>query len=450
MSGMNRPSFGSGHQTQRGVATLVVVMVLFFIVSLVAAYTSRNMIFEQRTSANQYRSTQAIEAAEAGIEWALALLNHQRITATCTNSTSITDTTFRERYLITDLATGRLTPKTITGGDLTSMCVLNGTQWDCSCPTSGSPSLTAPSGTGVNPAFRVRFQRIDPPATQPGVIRLQVVGCTRLDNACLDFDGQGLTNEGRAVVTQLVALTGNVASVPAAPLLARGKVDFSGASLAPTIYNTDSAGSGITVQAGGMITNVVSRSLPGTPGALSRVETDPALNNLVALTPFSAEDRMFASVFNMTAGTFKSQPAAVEVKPCSTLVPCTAAQVRTAVEMNPGRPIWVDGDLEVTSAGDIGTANKPVLVVVNGNLTFPVDATIYGMVYVRPPVPSPPPAMSSWVTSGMGRIQGAVVAEGEISGSGSPTIIYDRAVLDRLRGSVGSFVRAPGSWRDFR
>ena len=58
--------------------------------------------------------------------------------------------------------------------------------------------------------------------------------------------------------------------------------------------------------------------------------------------------------------------------------------------------------------------------------------------------------MSSWVTSGMGRIQGAVVAEGEISGSGSPTIIYDRAVLDRLRGSVGSFVRAPGSWRDFR
>jgi hypothetical protein len=34
-------------------------MLLFFIISMVAAYTSRNLIFEQRTSANQYRSTQA-------------------------------------------------------------------------------------------------------------------------------------------------------------------------------------------------------------------------------------------------------------------------------------------------------------------------------------------------------------------------------------------------------
>ena len=48
---------------QRGAAALVVVMVLFFIISLVAAYASRNMIFEQKTSANQYRSTAAMEAA---------------------------------------------------------------------------------------------------------------------------------------------------------------------------------------------------------------------------------------------------------------------------------------------------------------------------------------------------------------------------------------------------
>ena len=59
-------------RTQRGAASLVVVMVLFFIITLVAAYTSRNLLFEQRTSANQYRSTLAFETAEAGIEWALA------------------------------------------------------------------------------------------------------------------------------------------------------------------------------------------------------------------------------------------------------------------------------------------------------------------------------------------------------------------------------------------
>jgi len=423
--------------------------VLFFIVSLVAAYTSRNMIFEQRTSANQYRSTQAIEAAEAGVEWALAMLNHQRITATCTNSTSVADTSFRERYLITDAVTGGLTPTAMTGGALSSMCVLNGTQWDCSCPVNSIPSLTAPSGSGVYPAFRVRFQQIGLvpatlPPSQPGVIRLQVVGCTRLDTACLDFDGQGVTNEGRAVVTQLLALTGNVASVPAAALFARGKVDFGGAPA--VVYNTNSAGSGITVHSGGTITNVLSRSLPGTPAAQSLVESDPALN-LVALTPFSPEDRMFASVFNMTASTFQSQPAAVAV-PCVAGT-CTAAQVRAAIAMNPGRPIWIEGDLEVTTAGDIGEVLKPVLMVVNGNLTFPVNAIIYGLVYVRSTAPLPS-VTPNWVTSGTGQIQGAVVAEGEISGTGRPTIIHDREVLTRLRGSVGSFVRAPGSWKDFR
>jgi len=450
MSGMIRSRFGTAPQAQRGVATLVVVMVLFFIVSLVAAYTSRNMIFEQRTSANQYRSTQAIEAAEAGVEWALAMLNHQRITATCANSTTVADSSFRERYLITNAVTGGLTPKAMTGGALSSMCVLNGAQWNCSCPADSSPSLTAPSGAGVNPAFRVRFQQIGLvpatlPPSQPGVIRLQVVGCTRLDTACLDFDGQGVTNEGRAVVTQLVALTGNVASVPSAAVLARGNVNFGVAAAA--IYNTSSAGSGITVHTGGTINggtpinvaNLVLRSVPGTPAAQSLVAGDPALN-LVALTPFSAADRMFASVFNMTASTFQSQPAAVAV-PCTAGI-CTAAQVRTVVAMNPGRPIWVQGDLSVTTAGDIGSAAAPVLVVVNGNLTFPVNATVYGLVYLR---------TANWATSGTGgQIQGAVVAEGEISGSGSPTIIYDREVLTRLRGSVGSFVRAPGSWKDFR
>lgn len=447
MPGMNQSNFGRAPHAQRGVATLVVVMVLFFIVSLVAAYTSRNMIFEQRTSANQYRSTQAIEAAEAGIEWALAMLNHQRITATCTNSTTVTDLSFRERYLVTNPATGGLTPRTISGGDLTAMCVLNGNQWDCSCPSSGSPSLTTPTGPGVFPAFRVRFQQIGPvPATsapsQPGVIRLQAVGCTRLDNACLDFDGQGVTNEGRAVVTQLVALTGNVARLPAAALLARGNVDF-GVSPAK-IYNTDSAGTGITVHAGGTInkTYLDLRMPPGSPASqfqFSAVE-DPTLQ-LVALPPFTAEDRMFASVFNMTPGTFQSQPAAVAVGPCTATVPCTAAQVKAAVDMNPGRPIWVEGDLSVTTAVDIGEASAPVLVVVNGNLSFPVNATFYGLVYAR---------KSNWNTSGTGQIQGAVVAEGEISGNGSPTIIYDRTVLNHLRFSVGSFVRAPGSWKDFK
>ena len=82
---------------QSGAASLIVVMILFFILSLVAAYTNRSLIFEQRTASNQYRSTQALEAAEAGVEWALAMLNSGRITATCAPSVTVADPSFRQR-----------------------------------------------------------------------------------------------------------------------------------------------------------------------------------------------------------------------------------------------------------------------------------------------------------------------------------------------------------------
>ena len=46
---------------------LLVVVVLFFILALVTAYAGRNLIFEQRTSVNNMRATQAFEAAEASM-----------------------------------------------------------------------------------------------------------------------------------------------------------------------------------------------------------------------------------------------------------------------------------------------------------------------------------------------------------------------------------------------
>jgi hypothetical protein len=436
-----KPYRQSRLQAQRGVATLVVVMVLFFIVSLVAAYTNRNLIFEQRTSANQYRSTQALEAAEAGVEWALAMLNHGRITATCATSASAGDTSFRQRYIDTDSATGNLTARLKGTSTVrrSQSCVLNGTQWDCSCPEDADPSPPAPSGGGLNPAFRVRFEDISSPPSQPGVIRLHAVGCTKLDVAgCLDFDSQGVTNEGRAAITVLVALTGNAASPPAAAVLARDAINFGAAA---SVYNTSPTGSGITLHAGAAIntTNVVLHSNPGTPGSQSIVAADPALN-LAAVAPFSAEDRMFATVFNMTAGTFREQPAAVQLT-CGAGT-CVANDVRSAITLNPGRPIWIPGHLTVDTAGDIGSLLEPVLLIVEGNLSFTTAATIHGLVYVR---------TADWVTSGAaGQVRGAVVAQGEISGTGTPSFVYDSDVLRLLRYGTGSFVRVPGSWKDFR
>ena len=441
-------------RSQSGAATLIVVMVLFFIISLVAAYTSRNLIFEQRTANNQYRSTQALETAEAGLEWAISMLNFSRIGPACVASASTADTSFRQRYLNVD-SSGRISPVVA----LEPTCVSDGAGgWTCSCPTVPGPStLTPASTTQVLPAFRVRFQRVMDavnPAlatNQPGVVRVQVVGCTRLDTAgdpCLTFDGQGAFNEARVVVSAMLALTGGASSPPQAALTARGNVAITGVGY--SAYNTGAAGSGVTVHAGGTISEpgatklVSSAGNPG--GTVSVIASDSAFSagTGMAMAPlpvgagtFSTSDRMFAAYFNMRPEAMRAQQAAIEL-----VCPCNADDVRAKATLNPGRPIWVAGDLDVTTAGDIGSATEPVLLVVNGNLLFTLaGVNIYGLVYMR---------TNSWATSGAGQITGAAVAEGAIAGDTTATFAFDTDVMQRLRWNTGTFVRVPSSWKDFR
>ncbi len=467
---MKRMTRTQSRSSQQGAATLIVVMVLFFIISLVAAYTNRSLIFEQRTSSNQYRSSQALEVADAGLEWAVSQLNFERLEAVTNQCLQNTVTSlplppsFRQRYLNVDPATGNVTSiPNPAGGELTPSCVWTGatTGWSCSCPTSGAPVLTAPIAAGVWPAFRVRFRNImgavGTPLVprQPGSIWVDVVGCTRLDppgsaDPCLNFNGLGTLNEGRAVVSSIVTLAGNAAGLPAAALTVFGPVTPTGAL---AVYNTLPSGSGVTVHASGAVTPVaitLFRGAPGTPDASSWIANDAALSPAAA-APFTAAERMFASVFKMRPDTFRTQQGAVEVT-CPLGV-CTAAAVRTAQAANPGRPLWLTGTLSVNSAGDIGTATEPVVLVINGNLEFtPAGANvhIYGLIYTRLPVPNPA-GLTGWVLTGAGgQVNGAVVSEGGVSGSGSPTIVYAPDVLTRLRYEVGSYVRVPGSWRDFR
>jgi hypothetical protein len=150
----------------------------------------------------------------------------------------------------------------------------------------------------------------------------------------------------------------------------------------------------------------------------------------------SVAEHMLASVFGVAAATYRDQPAVLHFT-----TPPTAADLRTAIANNPMRPIWIDGDLVIDSAGDIGSAANPVVIVVNGgNLTFASNVKIYGAVFVMTP---------SWVTGGTGTIQGAAVASTGLGGNGNGTYVYDRALLENLRLTSGSFVIVPGSWKDY-
>lgn len=432
---MRTSSISLHRRSERGLATLTVVAVLFFIMSLVAAYTNRNLIFEQRTSGNQYRSTLAHEAAEAGVEWALAQLNGGRIDASCTPTGDVAAPTFRQRYLTIDPASGVVIPagglSADQGSTVWPTCVFNGASWNCGCPDVGSPVLAVPAGTAVFPAFRLRFVRSG--TTQPAVVQLEVNGCTKLVDTCLNFPAQAEPGEGRVSTRVLIALRGALAAPPVAALTVRGDVSIGGASMG--VYNGDAAVNGVTVLAGGTVAasspNLVVGSAPGSPTPNSMIEGDPGLQSL------ADNRRFFSTVFATWPETYRDQPATVRVD-CAGA--CNAGQLRGVAALNPGRVIWADGDVNLDTGGALGSAADPVLLVATGQIT--VDIPVYGLVYSH---------TDDWASAGTaaGEIHGALVAGGRISGNGSFNTIFDAEILSRLRWLSGSFVKVPGGWKDF-
>ncbi len=453
---------------QRGAASLLVVMVLFFAISLVAAYTSRNLIYEQRTSANQYRSTLAFEAADAGAEWATAQLNEARMSDDCVPlatagavSAGSPQPTFRERYLsidtaglITPMATSMITPtvKRLAG------CVFNGADWACDCPAAGEPNLAAvgTTGSGPFPAFWVQFELPNPAATPanqpPGVIAVRVNACTRNDPACLRFTREAQSGDGVASTWVALALKSALLTPPAAALTVRGTITSVDMLTAPTaafnFNNTDRASGGFTMISGTLIntpnSNLNVSTIPGTPNSDSVLNPDPTFSfpdlSLTPSTPANqGGSRMFVNLFGAWPNTYEAQPAVNRLN-CSTA--CTASQVSTALRLKPNRAVLLSGVGGLVLDADLGTASDPLVLISEGPVVASAAGiTVHGLIYVR---------ATNWTMSGATTVQGAVVTEGNLHLTGSQTVNYNPAVLARLQRSLGSFVRIPGGWRDFQ
>ena len=439
MTALLRPGYrwqrGAPRRRQHGLATLVVVMLLLLVMALVAGYTNRNLFFEQRVSANQYRATQALEAAEAGLEWGLAMLSAGRIDATCqpVADPASAEPSFRQRYLQIDDVDGSIEAlTTAAGAPLQPACVFDGAAWRCSCPTAGAPALAEPAGLDSHPAFRLEFEGA--PGLPAGVVRLQAVGCTRLDAAqvCADEASSG---DGRAVVTVLVALQSALRTPPV------GAVTVPGVPAAPDFgvgllraVNADAVAGGVTLHTGVAPVGVAElHTVPGSPAAESAVED-------ATLVPLGADDLLFNHLFGMEVATYGDQPGTIVVD-CD--AGCGAAGVRDMVRLNPGRMVWIDGDLDLDIADPIGTPDAPALLVVDGTLTASDPAAaVTGMIYTFGDTSGVPGALT---------LRGALVAHTTLTlaGPGTTTVVYNRDVLQRLRLTHGSFVQVPGSWKDF-
>jgi len=415
---------------QHGAAALFVIVMLCFAMVLVAALAQRNVVVEERRSANELRSRIAFSAADAGLEWALARINDPTpIGATCLPDTDASATSFRARILRIDAASGTVAPTTWSDSGiavpLQAACVRGAAGWTCSCPTSGRPTLPAVEGAALAPAFFVELAT----SARPGVVRVAATGCTKAAAAsgCAAQDASG--REATARVEIAWALLPALRSAPVAALTLGGDLDVGIAALG--VANVDASSGGLAVHVGGRILASALRveAPSGASLAGSIAAGDDELRTL-------GSERLFARHFGMPPRVWAAQPAARHVD-CRD--DCTAA-IAAAIARG-ARLLFVDGDAALAGPAVLGSTDDPIVLVASGVLTIVGDVAVHGAVHA---------ATLDWRDgAGFAFVHGSVVIAGDMRGNAAADIVRDAAILDRLANASGSFVRVNGSWKDF-
>ena len=450
---------------QRGAAALAVSLVLLFGMTLIAFFVNRGMIFEQRTSANQYRSTKAFEMAEAGLEWAVAKLNTESAiaaanqTLNCAPSTLAADNTFARRYLtigatgIGVVANGRPAGSVASDGSVIERCP--------------APGTSATLGAASEPRFMVTFDRTG--LTDPWSVRINSRGCTNAGDWCVD----GSTTsppDGVAVVTAIYKMKPAVPLAPGAGLVTGGAANATSGNM--TVVNEDRASNGITINSGSLIdlgsaTNVI--TIAGSPPQSSVLDNDPSLRNLTNAD--GTGEIMFQSFMGQTFAEFRDSPkvwvitrgacpasAAGRCSTCSSDSDC-GTKVMDAYTNNRFEKFWADTNTTTIQFGTsnrpptstanpdrtFGTADRPLIIGSLSNVDFNGAITAYGMFYA-----ATASATDNYVVVGTGNctVVGAIVTRSDFEkGAGTLNLVY-RADLFSPSLSFGTMIRVPGSWRD--
>ncbi len=427
-------------QPRRGVAALTVVMVLFFIMALVAAYTNRNLIFEQRISANSYRLARAADAAEAGLDWAVALLNGGRINDLCVPSDLVTDLDFRRRYLVdsTNESNGAGGYALVSSNTTFPACIIDsGTALNCICPTlaNGNPGMVAPAD-GVGAAFRLNF-RLPGSDVYPGSVSVIARGCASPGeggSACYIQSGAEVSVDAKAGGQVTLGLLRALPFAPVATLTAGRNILATGGVL--TVVNSH-ANTGLTAHAGGLAQANAPGTLllvgPAGSGSDGLLQNDSYLSDLVNPAGL-ADDTWFKRMFALDRVNYARQPGVISLD-CA-LVGCNSASLVATLARYPRHPIWINGNLSITAAGNLGSATEPVMLIVTGTFTVAANTQIFGFVHAND---------ITWTTPAS--LQGAMVAANDFTSTANATLVYRRDVLDIIRLRYGSFVRIPGSWK---
>lgn len=419
---------------QKGIGTLLMAMMLLLGASIVLLYLNRSIIFEQKTSANQQRSTRALEVAEAGLEWAIGMLNNPAIIDDSCEPGSGPALSFRDNY-IRFSNTSPPAPPTTTAAS--PGCRLADDRLRCACPSLGTAALDAAS----TPSFTVSLKGVpltDDPSGES--VRITSVGCTESTQACTAASPP--PTDATATVSAVVKLRPLLRSSPAAALSCGASCKVGDSY---TLVNASPAGNGMLIHAGTTITRGAGTTLltiPGTPSENALVPQDPLLAKLSSSDASCAKSAVFNAYFGMTIESFAAAPSTQTIS-CSSAVTCGELSIDA---YNKGwRSFYFPSGVDYNNSSGfttLGTSTQPVMIVTAGHININGQITINGLIFSNSP-------QAHDLGTGSAHISGAVISCSGFENSGSGTLTYSKDTLKHLSRNTSIAVKVPGSWRDF-
>lgn len=445
---------------QRGAAALVVAMVLLFGMTLAAFFINRGMIFEQRTSANQYRATRAFEVAEAGLEWAVARLNDTANIGAAPSCAPAAGATarFADRYL--PLAAGVPPPGFASAAVGAASCRISPAGVvNCECPNAGTDAAV---GVADEPRFTVQFLTgAANGVPDPWSVRVVSRGCTNAGSYC--NPGSTATPDGVAVVTALYKMRPALPTGPGAGLITGAATNIGGNM---KVINLDPKSNGITINAGSVVNldgSTEAFTLPGTPPRASVLDNDPALRDLTNAD--ATGEIFFKSFLGESFGEYQngedtwlitsgSCGARTRCTSCASSNDCGQA-MSNAYDLGVQK-FWADTPLKMVSSTrpaltatnpdrSFGTKDRPLIIASSSEIEFSGSIVAYGLFYSATAT-----ATFDLIDPGTGSamVFGAIVSRSRFTkGTGNMSLVYDANLFNPgpLRGTM---VRVPGSWRD--
>lgn len=384
-----------GARRQRGAMTLLVSAVLFLMAMLILLYVNRGAIAEQRMSANERRAKEAFAHAVAGIDHALAYMRDGGIDQ---NGDDAPDPVVGARYR-------------------TAYCSLAVEPPACNATYDAAMACT-------------------PPAAPADVLAW----------SCGWSDDNGSVQR----VIQHLRGSASTAGNASTPLVSRGATDLLTGGASVFNYYND-----LTVWSGGALLGQsnTGKTFIRDPATTATDPRDtgqsPGCNNppegytcttqgstvghdvVYGDTTLSAAttDQYFERFFGKTPDVYKDTVVLdrFQIEP---------GQLDALGDEANGNVIWVTGD--VTVSQDLGTPERPVILIVDGSLSFSGSPEINGMVFSMGPFSSP----------GSPTIYGSLITADTASATGNVKIIYDPNVIGAVS-NIGRAAKVAGTFRDW-